>query len=240
MSKTVAIVQARIGSTRLPGKVLKEVLGKPLIHYLAERVGRCQLVDQVVYAIPDSAENDVLEDFLQQEGRTVYRGDEKDVLNRFCRAAAEAKADTVVRLTADNPLIDPAVIDQGIAHFYALECHYLSNTVERTFPRGMDVEVFTRALLDRTGLKAESSYDREHVTPYMLQQEGGGMDQFRYLYDASEYRLTVDTQEDFDLIASIFSALHPKDSHFSLESILNLLREKPELVKMNQEIEQRK
>ena len=197
MGRIVGIIQARMGSTRLPGKVLAKVGGKPLLGYLLDRVDQSQRLDGVVVATTDRDEDEAIEQFCLERGVACYRGSSEDVLGRYWGAAKEAGAEVVVRLTGDNPLIDPEMIDWVVGEFVAADVDYASNTLERGFARGMDVEVFTIGALERAQAETDRPYDREHVTPYFY----GNPDKFRL--KSVEQRLTVDTREDLERIRQV-------------------------------------
>ncbi|MFG6115328.1 cytidylyltransferase domain-containing protein [Halobacillus sp. MO56] len=243
--KVAAIVQARMGSTRLPGKVLKKVLNRPLLAYQLERVKRSLFTDQIVIATTDTAKDDPLVSWCEKNGVTYYRGSETDVLQRYYRAALSVKAETVIRLTADCPLIDPFQIDNVVNKYLSLKddhpLQYVSNTLKRTFPRGMDTEIFSYKALEAAHNGAKKPNEREHVTKYMIDHP----DIFRltnvnYSRDESNHRWTVDTTEDFLLVKKILEALYPRNPYFTLENILELLEKHPEWQKINAHILQKK
>ncbi|MCL6577606.1 glycosyltransferase family protein [Kyrpidia sp.] len=239
----VAIIQARMGSTRLPGKVMKPIFGRPMIHYVIERVERISGVDEAVVAIPDTLEDDLLDEYLRsRESVGVYRGPEKDVLARYYGAARAAKAEAVVRITADCPLISPEVSGRVLSRYLegAGDVDYVSNCLVRTYPRGLDTEVFAFAALERAYREAKYPADREHVTPYMWRQPS----RFRLAgvcdsVDRSHIRLTLDTQEDFELIGKIFEALYPDDPKFEYRDILRVLERHPEWTELNRHVRQK-
>lgn len=238
----VVIVQARMASTRLPGKVLKPVLGKPLLTYQVERLRRVEQADAIVLATTTNDADQVLVDFAQAHELTWYRGSEEDVLSRYHGAAEEAGADVVIRVTSDCPLIDPAVIDKVIAIFAQSQpdCDYASNTLRRTFPRGMDCEVFSRKALDITNSEAVEPADREHVTPFIFQHPGRFfLHNVEYAADHSNHRWTVDTTEDFALVSRILEHLYPKYPNFTLEDCLRLLAEHPGWADINASVQQK-
>lgn len=239
---TVIIIQARMRSERLPGKVLIPILGRPMLGRQLDRLRRCRRVDEIVVAVPDSPSDDVLAEFVAREGVRCYRGSEADVLGRYRGAALESNAKTVVRVTADCPVIDPAVVDSCVGAFHdaAGSTDYLSNTQRRTFPRGMDTEVFTRAALEAAHLEADRNDEREHVTPFVYRRP----QRFRLRdlladRDESRYRLTVDTPADLQLLNAVFEALLPTRPEFALQDIVELLAGRPDLVALNAHVEQR-
>lgn len=169
--RVVAIVQARLGSTRFPHKVLKETVGKPLIGHLIERLKRATHVGSVVVAIPTSPINDDLAELVRQYDALVFRGSELDVLDRYVGAAREYEADAYLRVTGDCPLVCPDLVDRVVDEFFAKELDYACTGL--TFPDGLDVEVFSRDVLLDANLQARENFDREHVTPFMKRTEIG-------------------------------------------------------------------
>ncbi|MCO1603811.1 cytidylyltransferase domain-containing protein [Desulfosporosinus nitroreducens] len=241
--KVGIIVQARMTSTRLPGKVLLPVMGKPLLEYQIERLRRVRRADDIIVATTTNDKDQPIVDLADRLGTKVFRGSEEDVLSRYFGAAKENDLDVVVRITSDCPLIDPAVVDDVIgAYLENVEnCDYVSNCLNRTFPRGMDTEVFPFCLLEKVHLEVEEQTYREHVTPYIY--EDG--QRFRLLNldfqcDESHQRWTVDTLEDFRLIEHILETLYPINPLFELEDILVLMNAHPNWFEINSQIEQKK
>ena len=240
--KVVAIIQARMGSTRLPGKVMKEILGKPVILWDLDRISISKLIDDIVVAIPYGKENDVIVDTIKKYNDKILttRGSEDDVLDRYYRAAVQTHADVVVRITSDCPLIDPVVIDNVIEQFLDNDCDYCSNSVTRTYPRGLDTEVFSFKALEEAWNEATKDYEREHVTPYIIKNS----DKFKLLdvandIDLSHLRWTLDTKEDFEFIDAVYKRIYPKKQLFLMDDVLELLDKEPELIDINRHIEQK-
>ncbi|WP_057915694.1 cytidylyltransferase domain-containing protein [Peribacillus muralis] len=242
--KVVAIIQARMGSTRLPGKVMKEVLGTPLLEYQIERVGRSKLISKIVVATTTKETEQPIVELCERLSVDYFRGSEEDVLKRFFEASNKYDAEVVVRLTSDCPLIDPNIIDKIISEYLSnISLYdYISNTIERTYPRGFDVEVFSMKALEKSYREAGDTVYREHVTPYIYHHP----DKFKIAYvkhhiDLSSFRLTVDTEEDLVLITLIINSFYEKNKkHFTFEDIIYLLQDKPEWVSINSHIEQKK
>lgn len=240
--KVVAIIQARMGSTRLPGKILKEVLGKPLLEYQLERVQGADLLDDIIVATTTNKEDDAVAALCDSLGVRTYRGSETDVLARYYEAAVEVDADVIVRLTSDCPLIDPAIIDQVIQLYIDKRpVDYVANTLKRTFPRGLDTEVFTYEVLEDAYYEATLERDRKHVTAYFYTNPE------RYTFanltsdeNYSHHRWTVDTVEDFELIKRILEEIYPKKEQFTLHDIIEVLDEHPSWVSLNAHVEQKK
>jgi len=240
--RRVIITQARMTSTRLPGKVLREVLGKSLLEFHLERLRRVRRADEVVVATTTNATDDPIVDLCDRLHVSHFRGSEHDVLARFYGAAMEYSAAVIVRVTADCPLIDPAVVDRVIAEFAGKPCSvdYASNTIERTYPRGLDCEVFSFSALETAHVEAVAGPDREHVTPFLYHQP----DRFRVKSvragrDYSRYRWTVDTAEDFALVTCILGRLYPEKENFTFEDCLELVESHPSLSEINANIAQK-
>ncbi|MDW7726681.1 MAG: glycosyltransferase family protein [Candidatus Methanoperedens sp.] len=240
--KVVAIIQARMGSTRLPGKIMKEILGKPVILWDLDRVSLSKLIDEIVVAIPYGKENDIIVDTIKEynDKIVIARGSEDDVLDRYYQAAVQTNADVVVRITSDCPLIDPVVIDKVIKQFLDNDCDYCSNSLIRTYPRGLDTEVFSYKALEMAWNEAKKDYEREHVTPYIIENP----DKFKLLnvandIDLSHLRWTLDTKDDFEFIDAIYERIHSKKQLFFMDDVLELLGREPELININRHIEQK-
>ena len=241
--KVVAITQARTTSTRLPGQILKTVLGRTLLDWHVSRVARAQLVDQVVVATTTNPADDVICDHARALGAAIFRGPEDDVLARYAGAAQQFDADVVVRVTSDCPLIDPAVIDETIRVFLAAQppADYGCNRLPQTYPRGMDTEVIASDTLREADRLARDPQDREHVTLFTWRQpDRDRIVNAAYHSDQSRHRGTVDTPEDLDLISKILTGVAPDHPHFTLEDCLALLARDPALEAINRHIEQKK
>lgn len=239
----VAIIQARIGSTRLPGKVLMPLGAVSVLECVIDRVEASQCLDSVIVATSESSIDDVVAHHARLGGALVSRGPAEDVLARFEKAAQEASADVIVRITSDCPLVDPVVIDAMLKMFQERPCDYLSNTVTRTFPRGLDVEVFTRKALSRAAAEARESYQREHVTPYLYQHPE--LFSIRQYVDASgadrsKMRWTLDTAEDYAFLRAVYeSRPHSRPSDVTTESVMELLARHPEIADLNSAVPQK-
>lgn len=218
---TTAVLQARMSSTRLPGKVLKPILGRPMIERQIERLRRSRALTRIVVATSTAASDDELAAAVEAMGVPVHRGALDDVLGRFVGAIeAFGLAGDMVRLTADCPLADAGVIDEAIALMRRDGLDYVSNGRERTYPRGLDVEVFRIDALLASARETDDPYDREHVTPYLYKPGArfrqGHLKQAR---DDSALRWTVDYPEDFDFVARVYEALYPADPAFTTDAI---------------------
>ena len=234
---TLAIVQARTSSSRLPGKVLLPLQGKPLILFQLERLRRSNRIDRLVLATSTDPSDDVLADQVIQAGVAVFRGDLHDVLERFRACAAREQASVVVRLTGDCPLADPALIDELVDAFHAGNWDYLANTVdaqELTVPDGFDVEVFKAVLLERAAQEACLPSEREHVTPWMRSPAAGlSWGHYRHKSARPYYRVTVDDPIDLEVVRQIAAALHPVDSGFGVDAVVAYLEAHPEVANLN-------
>lgn len=233
--KVVAIVQARMGSTRLPNKVMKPIGGVPMIEVLLTRLARAGEVDEIVVATSADPRNQPLADHVNALRYKCYRGSENDVLDRYVQAANMAGADVVVRITGDCPLVDPALVDDAIRQFKACNVDYFSNTAPPTFPDGLDIEVFTLRALESAAQKTDKPFDREHVTPYL--RESGRFTQagMQLEEDLSSLRWTVDEPADYDVVSKVFAHFAP-DIHFSWQQVLQLQRSQPEMFTANQNL----
>ncbi len=241
--KVIAIIQARMGSTRLPGKILKKVQGKTLLEIQLERLKQSTLIQQVIVATTTQAQDDSVVDLCKQLNVDFYRGSEEDVLSRYYEAAVIFKANVIVRLTSDCPLIDPVIVDEVIATYIRQQdsVDYVSNTLERTYPRGLDVEVFSFKALEKTLTEAILQRDREHVTAYIYSNPNMfRIDQVKGEHDYSNFRWTVDTTEDFELIQRILNVLYEEDKLFYMDDVVQLLTKHPKWNDINAHIEQKK
>ncbi|MBQ0140958.1 MAG: glycosyltransferase family protein [Kurthia sp.] len=238
--KIVAIVQARMGSTRLPGKVLKEVLSRPLLSFQIERMKQSKLVNELVIATTPHGNEKIIQ-LCEKEIVPYFVGSESDVLDRYYKAGKKYEADVIVRMTSDCPLIDPVIIDQVIQMYLDGNYDYVSNTQDRTFPRGMDVEVFSMEALEKAFEEAIIDYEHEHVTPYIyLNRDKFSIGQYTQVDDKNDIRLTVDTNEDFLVIKKIFNELYNEKPNFLLDDILAILEKYPEWKEINKNIIQKK
>jgi len=241
--KVAAIIQARMGSTRLPGKVLKKVLNKTLLEYQIERVKRAKTIEEIIIATTTKDSDDPIIQLCQQLSVPYYRGSEEDVLARYYEAATNFGVDVVVRLTSDCPIIDPNVIDKVVRHYLENKDRYdyVSNTLARTYPRGLDTEVVSYEVLKRAHEDAQGLEYREHVTAYIYcHPQQFKLSNTSNETDESKHRWTVDTEEDFELIEKIISDLYPKDEHFTMNDVLNLIQQNPTWFNINSHVEQKK
>lgn len=233
--KVVAIVQARLGSVRLPKKVLKPITGKPMIELLLKRLSKSKELSDIVVATSNRTENDELESLIETLDFKCTRGSEHDVLSRFYESAKSCQADVVVRITGDCPLVDPELVDKCVREYIKNDIDYFSNIDPVTYPDGLDIEVFSFECLKRAYQDASSKYDREHVTTYIRNSEAFMKSSIQNSTDLSEQRWSVDEPEDLKLIRNIFEYFAP-DIYFSWNRVSELTTSKPELFKINESI----
>ncbi|MGG7151263.1 cytidylyltransferase domain-containing protein [Clostridium neonatale] len=240
--KIVCIVQARVGSTRLPGKVLKKICGKTVLEHDIDRLKRIRNIDEIIIATTELERDNRIIEECKKINVKYFRGSEQNVLERYYYAAKKNNADIVVRITSDCPLIDPEISSE-IIEFYLEnkgKYDYISNTIDRTYPRGLDTEVFSFRALKKAFEEANLERDREHVTPYIWDNpEKFRLGQYKNDVDYSYLRWTLDTNEDFELINKIYKELYKGENNFCLDDIIQLLEMKPELKKINQHVKQK-
>lgn len=237
--KTLAIIQARMGSSRLPGKVLMDLGGETVLGRVVRRLERSRETDDLVVATTEEPADEGIVRACEDLQVQCFRGSEHDVLDRYYQAAHFYSADAVVRVTSDCPVIDPELVDETVRKFREERADYASNVFPRTYPRGLDAEVFTAAALDRTWNEAREPHQREHVTPYLyehphifrLASVSGSVDH-------SGHRWTLDTHEDLELLRAIYSRFDGRDD-FSWQQVLRLMEREPELAELNSQVLQK-
>jgi spore coat polysaccharide biosynthesis protein SpsF len=237
----IAVIQARMSSTRLPGKVMKKLIDKSVLAHVVSRLQSSKTLDGVVVATTTNQVDDAIVTESQQHGVAVYRGSEEDVLGRYAAASGECAADVVVRITSDCPLIDPELIDSMVRKFFALPAaDYLSNTLKRTYPRGLDVEIFTRQALDMAARQAHEPFEREHVTPYIyLHEDLFCLVPYVDRADRSNHRWTLDTLSDWQFIEVVYQHLYRPGGTFTSADVFTLLQHHPEIEKLNEHVRQK-
>ena len=235
MLKNLAIIQARMSSTRLPGKVLLPLSDKPVLEHVIQRVKNCKLVDKVVVATTVHDSDNIIEDWCKKNNFEYYRGSLEDVLDRFYKVASQFKAENILRITADCPVIDSGIIDEVIEKYHEGNFDFYGLSGE--FPDGLDCTMFSFKALETAWKNSKLQSEREHVGPYMLNHPElfaiGGYEKFKNL---GHLRLTLDDPRDYQLLSTIFKKLYDIDNFFNHEMIINLLNELPELLKINSEI----
>jgi spore coat polysaccharide biosynthesis protein SpsF len=232
----IAIIQARMGSTRLPGKVLMKVNDKPLLAYQLDRISKSKKLDKVVVVTSILEKDDAIESFCKDYGVACYRGSENDVMSRYYDCAKLYNSNTVVRMTADCPLIDPDIIDKVIQRFEDDNVDYCANTVPpetSKFPDGSDIEVFSMQALEKANAEVQDAHRREHVTFQFWQDQDYKSSQYTQDKDWSNYRITVDYLEDFEVVNYIFDELKTKRIFGSLNEIIDIINNNKEIKEKN-------
>lgn len=243
MPRICATIEARMGSTRLPGKVLAEACGKPMLELMIERVRRVSALDEIIVATTLNEGDDKIVEFCSRQSIGCYRGSEEDVLTRILEAARAYDADVIVELTGDSPLIDPGVISEVVEAYLSSGADYVSNILERSYPIGMDTQVFATKILEDVSRRTDDPIDREHVSLYIYSHPevyslenvaaSGAMNRHHDL------RLTLDTPEDLALIVAVYDALYSKNTEFSLIEIIEFLDSRPDIAMLNANVIQR-
>ena len=239
--KLVAIIQARMGSSRLPGKILKPILNKPMLLHIVERLRRVARINEVIIATSESAKDDAVCKMANDYNITWYRGSESDVLSRFYNTAQHANADHIIRITGDCPMVDPPTITKLISLYFSERIDYcgiacgagvLTETNINRYPDGLDAEIFSFQVLEAAHNEASSDLYREHVTPFIWKQQSRFSCSTLYAKnDYSAYRWTVDNQRDFEFVNWIYCMLYPTNKNFHMGDILALLEHYPNAAK---------
>lgn len=241
--KPTAIIQARMRSSRLPGKVLRPLLGRPMLAHIVERVRACQGIATVVVATSDRESDEPIRRMCAEHGILCFAGSEEDVLDRFYQAAVRFGGDPLIRITADCPLVDPELLSKLVVYYQTGSYDHVGVATgagalflgQRRYPDGLDAECFSLAALERAWREATSAPDREHVTPYMWRhQDLFRCGQLTSPHDYSQLRWTVDNEADFDLIARLYEALYRPERPFVMEDVLRYLASHPELSATNE------
>ena len=235
MSKIVVIIQARMNSSRLPGKVLALVAGKPIIKVIIERLRKAKTISDLVVATTTHHSDDKLECFLKKEKINYYRGSQVDVLDRYVKTAKRFHADIIVRITGDCPLVDPQLVDLCVTSFVAQKVDYLSNTNPPSYPDGLDIEIFTLEALQKAADEAVADSQREHVTPYIYQSGKFNTTNFLSQCDFSSERWTVDESEDLAVVDDIFKHFYPRID-FCWHEVMELTKKDPKIFLRNQHL----
>lgn len=232
--KVVAIIQARMNSTRLPGKVLMKIAGKPVISYVVNRVAKSKKINEVWLATTDAAADDVLVRWAKINNVKYFRGSEANVLDRYYQTALLAQADTVVRITGDCPLIDPIIIDKVLSAHLAGDYDYTSNIHPPTYPDGLDIEVFSEQALSRAWKEASLPSEREHVTPYIWKNlQIFKIHNVEHDDNLSMYRWTLDTKEDSVFLRGVISACEKQNGFCDMKKILKIIKNNPNWQNIN-------
>lgn len=229
------IVQARMSSTRLPGKVMKKLGDKPMLQVQLERLKQTRLCQQLLVATSENPEDDAIATLCTNINVKCYRGDLNDVLARFYHCAKRFHLSNIVRICGDSPLIDPVLIDDVVQHHLSVQADYTSNCIKRHFPDGQDIEVFTFAALENAFNKAQKPSEREHVTPFIRDCGLYTLADYEIAEDYSQFRTSVDHPEDFEVITAIYNALHKQP--FGYKEIAQFLLSHPQVNAINADIE---
>lgn len=237
--RIIAVIQARMGSSRLPGKVLRDIWGEGMLARVVQRARRAAGIDAVMVATTTEPVDQAIATECGRLAVPCFRGASEDVLDRYYQLACRDGADAIVRITSDCPLLDPRVVESVVAAFRTANCDYVSNTLERTYPRGLDAEVFTAAALARAWREARRPHERVHVTPYVYQNPRA----FRLLSVISDgsyggHRWTVDTPEDLEFARAIYARL-AGENDFGWREVLAVLDREPGLSQMNSDVPQK-
>jgi len=235
--KVDAVFQVRMGSTRLPGKMFKKIMGKPLLWHVIQRVRAAGSVDRIILATTNEKNDDKIVRFAKKMKLLYYRGSTDNVLDRVYRAAKKFDSDIIVRITPDDPFKDPKIIDEFVSYFLKNKFDYVSNTIKPTYPEGLDIEVFSFLALEKAWLGAKKISEKEHLTPYIWKNPKKFKVKNMILgKNLSSLRWTLDYQRDLEFAKKVYKELYPKKKIFLMQDILNLLERKPYLQKINQGI----
>lgn len=240
--KVTAIIQAHMSSTRLPAKIMKDFCGQPALYRMLERVRHSRLLDDIVVATSTLPCDDIIVEKCEAWRVHTFRGSDSDVLSRYWGAARAYPSDVYVRLTSDCPLIDAGWIDKTIQYFLDHDYRYVSNAVngmKPTIPLGMGLEVFEASLLEEAYQNATEHFEHEHVTPYMYWKQAS-LGALPYTEDAHQFRITLDTPEDYEVISAVYNALYKPGNTFTIDEILNFLKSHPEIAAINAKVYQKK
>ena len=244
MSSVGVIIQARINSSRLPGKVMKTIAAKPMLYHVLNQVNNSKNADIVILATSDQSDDDIIEEFCKKQNQTFFRGSKNDLLDRYYKCAKQFNLDIIVRITSDCPLIDPELIDKMISHFMKNDNDYYSNNFEKingdwknskcNFPQGMTVEICTFSTLERAWKSASSLSEREHVFPYVqFHPELFNLENKIFHHDLSYIRCTVDHPEDLEFICKIYELMPKNLDYITISEIETIVKQHPEIVKIN-------
>ncbi len=234
--KVLAVIQARMGSKRFPGKILKKINGLTIIEIISQRLSRSKLIDEVIVATSSEKKDDKLVKYLKKKKIKYTRGDERNVLKRFYQCSKKIKSDWIVRITADCPMIDPVIVDSVISSAITKKFDYSCNTIPPTYPDGLDVECFSVKSLKLAFNNSSMKYEKEHVTPYLRFSKKIKKGYVKYKYDYSDLRLTLDYEKDLIVIKKIFNYFSP-NIFFSLSDIINLYKKKPKIFSIKRDKE---
>lgn len=233
-----AIIQARMGSTRYPGKTFCKLAGKPLIWHVVNRIRYSGKINQIIIATTDTVKDDILATWAANEGISLFRGSEDNVLERYYYAARQYAADIIVRITADDPFKDPFIIDRVITILQEEKLDFAYNNNPPTFPEGLDTEVFTYEALERAYSDARDDFEKEHVTQYFYRhKEAFRQANLANEKDLSFLRWTIDTESDYQMAKRVYELLYREGDIFLMDDILGALRQNPDIQEINSNVE---
>jgi spore coat polysaccharide biosynthesis protein SpsF len=236
----ISILQARMGSTRLPGKVLKTIKGKTLLELYLNRIKPSKLINKIVVATTDLEQDNKIEELVVRLGFECFRGSEKDLLDRYYKCACRYNAAVIVRITPDDPFVDYRVVDRGISIFLENDVDFVTNHLTPTYPEGLDVEIYSFSALEKLWYQAKLLSEREHVFPYIQNHpEEFRIINFTQEEDSSHLRWTIDYECDYEMTKVIYDHLYEQKQVFIQEDILQLLQKFPEITKMNAHIQRK-
>jgi len=240
--KIVATIEARFASTRLPGKTLLEICGKPTLELVIERLKMSKFIDQIVVATTVNKDCDDIEELAKRNGVGCFRGSEDDVLDRVLQAAKVYQADIIVEITGDETLIDPVLVDDTIRYYLDNNFDYVSNILDRRYPRGLDTQVFSTDVLEEVAGITNDPADRENVSLYIYEHpEKYSLGSVKAPDDLNrpDWRWTLDTKEDFEFLKTVYEALYPGNNAFHTRDIFDYLANNPNVIEINKEIKQK-
>ncbi len=246
MSKTVVIIQARMSSTRLAGKILLPLGDKSVLWHVVSRVKACKEINEVIVATTNLSADDKTVEECKKIGVNFFRGSSDNVLERYYLAANQAKAGTIIRITSDCPFIDPNLLTNMLKEYWlhnknGKELVYLSNTIRRCFPRGFDIEIFSYKALEKAFQNAKSAHEQEHVTPYIYNNPDRFIiKQYPTEENNSDLRVTLDTKEDWQVIKNIYENLIKTNTNFNYKDVVHYLRQHKDIAAINANVEQKK
>ena len=240
--RTGVIIQTRMGSTRLPGKVMLDICGKTVIEHIIERLKQMRRIDEIIIATTTKLQDDIIVEQAMKNGIEYYRGSEDNVLARYYFTAKANSLDVILRITSDCPLIDPHICDNIIRYYcdskYDIVTNASQDLKQRTYPRGLDCECFSFGALEEAFLKADKNYQKEHVTPYIY-ENSKSIFYYKNSKDFSIYRWTLDTIEDYQMITAIYKEFYKGKHDFYFEDIIKFLEKHPEVHELNMGVEQK-
>lgn len=240
--KIVSTIEARYASSRLPGKTLLEICGKPTLELIIERLKRSKFIDEIAIATTVNRDCDAIEDLARKLNVGCYRGSEDDVLDRVLKTARAYKADIIVEITGDETLIDTVIVDQVIDYYLKNNFDYVSNVIDRRYPRGLDTQVFAVSVLEEVSKLTNDTADRENVSLYIYEHPEKyklGSVKAPEEMNHPDWRWTLDTKEDFEFLKTVYEALYKVKKDFNSYDVLDLLKKDPYILKINERIKQK-